>query len=91
MLPNRDSINGTNTTTESPHVADTPTTSPSNPPAPYPPTFSQIVDLITTGQPIPGIKDIPDTVLAGQETQPTTAKRKKPWEKADADADAQGE
>ncbi len=54
----------------------------SHPPAPYPPTFSQIVDLITTGQPIPGIKDIPDTVLAGQETQPTTAKRKKPWESA---------
>ncbi len=54
-----------------------------NPPAPYPPNFSQIVDLITTGQPIPGIKDIPDTVLAGQGTQPTTSKRKKPWEKDD--------
>ena len=60
------------------------TTPSTDPPAPYPSTFSQIVDLITTGQPVPGIKDIPDTVLAGQETQSTTAKRKKPWEKDSA-------
>ena len=53
------------------------------PPAPYPTSFSQIVDLITTGQPIPGVKQVPDTLLAGQESQPTTAKRKKPWEQGD--------
>ena len=53
------------------------------PPAPYPTSFSQIVDLITNGQPIPGIKDVPDTLLTGQESQPTTAKRKKPWEDQD--------
>ncbi|KAI9716876.1 MAG: hypothetical protein M1812_005025 [Candelaria pacifica] len=52
----------------------------SDPRAPYPTTFAEIVDLITTGRPIPGIKEIPDTVLAGKETQSTTAKRKKPWE-----------
>lgn len=54
------------------------------PPAPYPNSFSQIVELITTGQPIPGIKEVPDTLLSGQETQTTTARRKKPWEKDEA-------
>ena len=52
-------------------------------PAPYPTSFSHIVDLITNGQPIPGVKDVPDTVLCGQESQPMTAKRKKPWERTD--------
>ena len=55
----------------------------SGPPAPYPTSFSQIVELITTGQPVPGIKDIPDTILEGQASQVTSAKRKKPWEKDD--------
>lgn len=50
------------------------------PPGPYPISFSHIVDLITTGQLVPGVKDIPDTVLAGQETHTVAAKRKKPWE-----------
>ncbi|KAL8807000.1 MAG: hypothetical protein Q9182_000981 [Xanthomendoza sp. 2 TL-2023] len=48
--------------------------------APYPSSFSQIVELITKGEPIPGIKEIPDTLLWGQESAPMTAKRKKPWE-----------
>ena len=48
--------------------------------APYPSSFSQIVDLITKGEPIPGIREIPDTLLVGQESSPATAKRKKPWE-----------
>lgn len=50
------------------------------PPAPYPTSFSEIVELITSGEPIPGIKEVPDTVLEGQSSQPTTVKRKKPWE-----------
>ena len=49
--------------------------------APYPISFSQIVELITSGGPIPGIKEIPDTVLEGQASLPTTVKRRKPWEK----------
>lgn len=53
------------------------------PSAPYPTSFSQIVDLITTGQSIPGVKEVPDTLLTGQESQPTTVKRKKPWERDD--------
>ncbi|KAF2238450.1 hypothetical protein EV356DRAFT_529427 [Viridothelium virens] len=49
--------------------------------APYPASFAQVVELISSGQPIPGIKEIPDTVLTGQETESSTAKRKKPWER----------
>lgn len=57
-----------------------PTNDDTDPPAPYPTSFSQIVELITNGEPIPGIKEVPNTVLEGQATQATTAKRKKPWE-----------
>ena len=78
--------NGTSTDVQSFNDPVATTVNTTSPAAPYPPTFSQIVDLITNGQPIPGIKEIPDTVLAGQETKPTTAKRKKPWEKANAEA-----
>ena len=60
------------------------------PSAPYPISFSQIVELITTGQPIPGIKEVPDTLLEGQASQPITAKRKKPWEK-DVDEDVRSD
>ena len=59
---------------------------PGDQPAPYPISFSQIVDLITTGQTVPGIKDVPDTVLVGQDSRPSTTKRKKPWEKMDDEA-----
>ena len=55
----------------------------SEPPAPYPTSFEQIVELISTGQPIPGIKDVPDTVLEGQASQTNAVRRKKPWEKED--------
>ncbi|MCJ1285381.1 hypothetical protein MMC26_004721 [Xylographa opegraphella] len=52
------------------------------PPAPYPLSFSHIVDLITSGQPVPGVKDIPNTVLDGQASQATRPQRRKPWETA---------
>lgn len=55
----------------------------SRPAVPYPTSFSQIIELITNGHPIPGIKEVPDTILEGQASQPSTAKRKKPWEKDD--------
>ncbi|KAL8732552.1 MAG: hypothetical protein Q9181_003923 [Wetmoreana brouardii] len=51
------------------------------PAAPYPSSFSQIVDLITKGEPILGIKEVPAILLTGQESAATTAKRKKPWER----------
>ncbi|ESZ90991.1 hypothetical protein SBOR_8625 [Sclerotinia borealis F-4128] len=48
--------------------------------APYPQSFAEIVALITAGIPIPGIRDIPDTVLTDQGTKPVARKRRKPWE-----------
>lgn len=48
----------------------------------YPASFAEIVHLITTGQPIPGIREIPDTVLTGHATQSQKSQRRKPWEKA---------
>jgi hypothetical protein len=49
--------------------------------APYPPTFAEIVELITSGKPIPGIKEIPPTLLTEQASKPSASKRRKPWEK----------
>ena len=54
---------------------------PGNSAAPYPTSFAHIVELITSGKPIPGIKEIPDTILSGQETQSKCERRRKPWER----------
>jgi hypothetical protein len=51
---------------------------------PYPTSFAEVVALITTGAPIPGIKEIPPTVLSEQATKPSVNKRRKPWERDDA-------
>ena len=59
------------------------------PPAPYPISFGQIVELITSGERIPGIKEVPATVLDGQTSQSTKAERRKPWETGDGDADVE--
>ncbi|SMR45881.1 unnamed protein product [Zymoseptoria tritici ST99CH_1E4] len=55
--------------------------------APKPASFAEICDLIAEGKPIPGIKDIPDTILEGQASEAQAEKRKKPWEKSAADAE----
>lgn len=49
--------------------------------APKPASFADICELIAEGKPIPGIKDIPDTILEGQASESQAEKRKKPWEK----------
>ena len=54
---------------------------PSDPAAPYPISFAYIVELITSGRPIPGIKHIPDTILEGEKSEGMTHRRRKPWEK----------
>lgn len=56
--------------------------------APYSASFAEICEMIAEGKPIPGIKDIPDTILEGQASESQTQKRKKPWEK---DLQAEGE
>jgi hypothetical protein len=47
---------------------------------PYPKSFAEIVELITTGKPVPGIKEIPDIILEAPKEQITAPVRKKPWE-----------
>ena len=53
--------------------------------APYPMSFNHIVSLISSGEPVPGIKEIPDTTLEGQASEATSEKRRKPWEKSTDD------
>ena len=49
---------------------------------PYPDSFAAIVDLITRNVPVPGIEEIPDTVLErGASKVDFTARRRKPWER----------
>lgn len=57
----------------------------------YPTSFADIVALINSGAPIPGIMEIPDTVLADKATQPVASKRRKPWEKEEEPKIAEGE
>ncbi|KAL4959892.1 DUF5572 domain-containing protein [Aspergillus stella-maris] len=47
----------------------------------YPTSFAHIVELITTGQPVPGIQEIPDTLLMGQGAASAKPRRLKPWER----------
>ena len=72
-------------TTSEPHgpptnLLSSATTTEASPPPPYPQSFSHLVELITTGQPIPGIKDVPNILLTGQGSSALESKRKKPWE-----------
>ncbi|OJD11498.1 hypothetical protein AJ78_07743 [Emergomyces pasteurianus Ep9510] len=68
----------TTTTTTLSSSSYTTTTAPQEPS--YPTPFAHIVDLITNNQPIPGIQDIPDTLLTGKDKPSVAARRRKPWE-----------
>ena len=48
--------------------------------APFPISFAQIVELITTGQPIPGIRDVPDKVSEEEASESAKGNMVKPWE-----------
>lgn len=88
--PSKAQTNGTAAGKETNEQSTTVGKAREQPPAPYPTSFSQIVDLITKGEPIPGIKEVPDTLLTGQQSAPTAAKRKKPWENDEVASEAQG-
>ena len=47
----------------------------------HPASFDEIMALIESGQPVPGIKEIPNTVLVGQGTEASRSRRQKPWER----------
>jgi hypothetical protein len=49
-------------------------------------SFAEVMELVQSGQPIPGIRDIPDTVLEGKGTEAAKAERQKPWETANRSA-----
>ncbi|CCU81127.1 unnamed protein product [Blumeria hordei] len=49
--------------------------------APYPSTFEEIIALIMSGASIPGIRDIPSTIVPEQASLSTIPKRMKPWQK----------
>ena len=55
--------------------------------APKPASFAEICEMIAEGKPIPGIKDIPDTILEGQASETQRERRRKPWEKTAADVE----
>ena len=67
-------------------------TATSTPPAPYPLSFNHIIDLISRNEPIPGIEQIPDTVLSADLSQASAVpKRRKPWEKESDSESGTGE
>lgn len=47
---------------------------------PYSSNYQNLVELIMSGKPVPGIKEIPSVVLTDQGSEPRAAQRKKPWE-----------
>lgn len=53
---------------------------------PYPVTFDEIAEMIATGKPIPGIREIPTIINEEQPTEARVAKQTgaglKPWERA---------
>ncbi|KAL2171623.1 hypothetical protein VTG60DRAFT_2191 [Thermothelomyces hinnuleus] len=51
--------------------------------APYPENFQALIEAVTTGKPIPGIKEIPDTVVRPPGVTPFGKMKapRKPWEK----------
>lgn len=48
---------------------------------PYSSNYQHVVEMIVSGKPVPGIKEIPDTVLPEQSSVPKATQRRKPWEK----------
>ncbi|KAI5970006.1 hypothetical protein CANMA_000946 [Candida margitis] len=47
---------------------------------PYSSNYQNLAELIMSGKPVPGIKEIPPVVLTDQGSEPSAAQRKKPWE-----------
>ena len=47
-------------------------------------TFQEVMDLVMKGEPVPGVRKIPDQVHEGPASTPTLQPRRKPWEQAAA-------
>ncbi|KAF9303517.1 hypothetical protein BGZ74_003589 [Mortierella antarctica] len=48
----------------------------------YPKSFQEICELIASGKPIPGIRQIPNNLAEGTPSAPKLAPKPKPWERA---------
>ncbi|KAK9447186.1 uncharacterized protein V1518DRAFT_99858 [Limtongia smithiae] len=86
--PQRTGTTSPPTTSGSPSLVPTPAsaTDIASPPAPsntpYPSSFAHIIELITSGKEIPGIKRIPNITLGdAAASQSERAVRSKPWER----------
>ena len=67
--------------TQEPPTSTQPTTDTFAPKtAPYPKSFAEIVELITSGKPIPGIREIKTVDRPENASKPVLPKRRKPWE-----------
>ncbi|CUM62986.1 uncharacterized protein PRCAT00000547001 [Priceomyces carsonii] len=55
--------------------------------APYSSNYHELVERIITGKEIPGIKQIPDTVLPEKSSQSHAKLRVKPWEQKEVNKD----
>ncbi|TPX32067.1 hypothetical protein SmJEL517_g04787 [Synchytrium microbalum] len=53
----------------------------------YPRSFAELCEMVARGEPIPGIRQIPNKLNEGTPSQATLAPRKKPWEKTPESAD----
>ncbi|KAK9374077.1 uncharacterized protein V1513DRAFT_447190 [Lipomyces chichibuensis] len=74
------------TSTRPPSASSASATGPSdeyeNNTAPYPSSFAHIVELITSGKEVPGIKQIPNILLGETaSSRPERPQRRKPWAK----------
>ncbi|KAK6503012.1 hypothetical protein TWF481_008048 [Arthrobotrys musiformis] len=74
-----EAVGETNPTIPSDTPSQTDNTNPDDK-TPYPTSFAHIVELITSGKPIPGIREIPNTLNAAPPTQSSAQQRRKPWE-----------
>ncbi|KAF9929571.1 hypothetical protein FBU30_001466 [Linnemannia zychae] len=54
----------------------------------YPKSFQEICELIASGKPIPGIRQIPNNLAEGTPSEAKLAPKPKPWEKKKAAAAA---
>lgn len=79
-MSNNDNVSSTSTALNQHATSASETAHPSGE-VPQPASFAEIVALIQSGEPIPGIRDIPDTVLTGQGSESTQPPRRKPWER----------
>ncbi|KAF9975107.1 hypothetical protein BGZ73_001368 [Actinomortierella ambigua] len=76
----------TDTKVDIAHESAAPSPQPTQPAAPsseptYPKSFQEICELIASGQPIPGIRQIPNSLADGTPSETKMTPRLKPWEK----------